>query len=254
MMAVIKTYPITIVDVFAEKSLAGNQLAVVDHAADLSTEVMQAIALETNFSETTFIIAKQAGQAKVRIFTPALELPFAGHPTIGTAWVLTQGRGEIILDLKVGTVPVKFADDGIGWMLPPETIFTGSLERHIAAELIGVAAHAFSDQLPIELAENGPRFLMLPVKDLATLKSVKFNAALHRSLLQRDIGVQCVFIFTQDAYSDAANYASRLFFESHGVREDPATGSANAAFAAYLRKHCGEIGDVVVDQGVEINR
>ena len=104
-------YPLTIVDVFAEQRLEGNQLAVVHDAAGLSDTEMQAIAREMNFSETTFVTSVSESFASVRIFTPAWELPFAGHPTLGTAWVLTDGVGEITLGLGVGHIPVAFQDD-----------------------------------------------------------------------------------------------------------------------------------------------
>lgn len=246
-------YPISIVDVFAERQLAGNQLAVVKDAASLTDEQMQAIALETNFSETTFVTETSEGRASVRIFTPAWELPFAGHPTVGTAWVLTGGRGSITLDLGVGPVDVVF-EEGVGWMTPPEVAFTGTIDVAQAADLVGLQPSDFAADLPIELAEVGPKFVLLPVKDLATLKKAKLNGDLHQQLLGEGIGVQCVFVFTAEAYEPAADYASRMFFESSGVREDPATGSANTAFAAYLRKHLGNLGRVVVDQGVEIKR
>jgi trans-2,3-dihydro-3-hydroxyanthranilate isomerase len=248
-----RTYPITIVDVFAESKLAGNQLAIVRNAADLTDDEMQAIALETNYSETTFVLAEAETRATVRIFTPAWELPFAGHPTVGTAWLLAEGKGKITLDLPVGPVDVEFTD-GIGWMTPPEVQFKGSFAIADAAQLLGLEADDISEQLPIELAEVGPKFLLCPVKDLATLKRAKLNGELHSAYLAQGVGVQCVFVFTEEAYDDSADIASRMFFESSGLREDPATGSANAAFAAYLRKHRGNVGSVVVDQGVEIGR
>ena len=248
-----RTYPISIIDVFAESRLAGNQLAVVHDAAGLSDAEMQAIALEMNYSETTFVIERSARRARVRIFTPAFELPFAGHPTVGTAWELTRGEGSITLELNVGPVTVDF-NDGVGWMTPPPVQFKGSLEVSTAAQLVGLPEAACGTDLPIELAEVGPQFLLLPVKDLASLKACDLDVELHRRLLAEGLGVQCVFVFTSEAYGDDADYASRMFFESAGKREDPATGSANSAFAAYLRKHRGELGDVVVDQGVEINR
>ena len=105
---------LTIVDVFAESKYAGNQLAVVQGAGALSTQTMQAIALEMNYSETTFVTAADASSAKVRIFTPNQELPFAGHPTLGTAWVLSGGTGTFTLELTAGAVPVRF-DKGLGW-------------------------------------------------------------------------------------------------------------------------------------------
>jgi trans-2,3-dihydro-3-hydroxyanthranilate isomerase len=248
-----RTYPISIVDVFAEKPLAGNQLAVVRDAQTLTDQQMQDLARETNFSETTFVVARSAGRATVRNFTPSAELPFAGHPTLGTAWELTQGQGEIVLDLGLGPVPVSF-DAGIGWMTPPEVQFNGSIEPAEAAQLISVDEHELSASLPIELAQVGPRFVLVPVRDLAVLRRAKLNGQLHAELVERGIGVQCVFVFTDDAYEPDANYACRMFFNAAGIREDPATGSANTAFAAYLYKHFGSIGEVVVDQGVEIQR
>ena len=234
---------LSIVDVFAEKPLAGNQLAVVRDAAALSDGQMQDIAREMNFSETTFITGESDGRASVRIFTPSRELPFAGHPTVGTAWELTQGEGEITLDLAVGPVAVAF-EDGIGWMVPPEVEFQGAMDSADAARLLGIDEGDFDPEFPIELAEVGPSFALLPVKSLSVLKSVAVASPIDRSL----------FVFTADAYGESADFASRMFFDAGGIREDPATGSANTAFAAYLRKHRGDLGSVVVDQGVEINR
>ncbi len=247
-----RAFPLSIVDVFAETKLAGNQLAIVHNAGSLRDDEMQAIAREMNFSETTFVLERNAANATVRIFTPAWELPFAGHPTLGTAWELTRGTGEITLDLPAGPVPVSFSD-GVGWMQPPEVEFLDTLDDETAANLVGLDGSAIGSDLPIEIAEVGPRFVLIPLNGLTALKAAKLD---ERGYLQlRDtLGVQCVFLFTEDAYEPAADFASRMFFESAGIREDPATGSANSAFAAYLRKHRGEIGMVVVDQGVEMQR
>ena len=248
-----RTYRTDIVDVFAETRLAGNQLAVVHDAGSLSETEMQAIALETNFSETTFVLSRGDGRATVRIFTPAWELPFAGHPTIGTAWVLTEGEGEIILDLPVGPVEV-FIRDGVAWMTPPEVTFSGTLDITEVAALVGLESDDLAADWPVELASVGPDFVLVPVKDLATLKRARLNAEHHVRLLSDGVGVQCVFLFCDQPYSVDADFSARMFFESGGIREDPATGSANTAFAAYLRKHRGNIGNVVVEQGMEINR
>ncbi len=253
MSSVARNFAVTIVDVFAERKLAGNQLAVVHDAATLSDEEMQAIALETNFSETTFVLSQQTGRASVRIFTPAWELPFAGHPTIGTAWVLTGGSGEITLDLPAGPVRVVIRDD-IAWMTPPEVEFRGLVERDRAAQLAGLVPEDFSPDWPVELARVGPDFVLLPVNSLEALQRAKLNGDLHQALLAQGVGVQCVFLFCDQPYSADADFSARMFFESGGIREDPATGSANTAFAAYLRKHRGNIGNVVVEQGMEINR
>ena len=121
--------------------------------------------------------------------------------------------------------------------------------------MIGVDEQQIAADYPIELAEVGPRFVLIPVRDLAALQQAQLDAVVRQRLLDNGVGVQCVVVFSADAYpSSGAQYAARMFFESAGIREDPATGSANSAFAAYLRKHRGEIGQVIVDQGVEIKR
>lgn len=121
----------TVVDVFAEKPLSGNQLAVVHGAMHLETTEMQAIALETNLSETTFVVDESPEEAQVRIFTPTRELPFAGHPTLGTAWVLGRNRDSYTLNLQAGSVRVTFEESGIAWMEPPACRAGGSVERTI---------------------------------------------------------------------------------------------------------------------------
>ncbi len=244
---------LTIVDVFAERPLAGNQLAVVRDARGLSTEAMQDIAREMNFSETTFVISEADRRATVRIFTPEWELPFAGHPTLGTAWVLARGEGLFTLELEVGAVPVEFSE-GLGWMTPPPVALGDSFAAADAARLIGLEAAQLDDSHPIRFAEVGPKFLLIGVKDLAALRASKLDEALHRQYLDEGLGVQCVFIFTADSYTPDADYASRMYFHSGSVREDPATGSANSAFAAYLKDLRGGSFDVVVDQGVEMKR
>ncbi|MEM9620043.1 MAG: PhzF family phenazine biosynthesis protein [Pseudomonadota bacterium] len=248
-----RQYPIAILDVFAEQRLAGNQLAVVHDAADLSTAQMQAIARETNFSETTFVLSHTAGQAEVRIFTPVRELPFAGHPTVGTAWELTRGVGEIVLNLKAGPVTVEFAD-GIGWMTPPAVTFSGELDTEAAASLLGLNTDQIGTSTPVALAEVGPRFVLIPVRDLASLRQAALQVEARRALLDQGVPVDSIFLFTDEPYATEADYAARMFFEASGIREDPATGSANTAFAAYLLRHHGALGEVIVDQGVEMQR
>jgi trans-2,3-dihydro-3-hydroxyanthranilate isomerase len=244
---------ITIVDVFAEQPFAGNQLAVVHDAAALTTQQMQTIALETNFSETTFITREAAGEADVRIFTPVSELPFAGHPTLGTAWVLTGGSGSIRLNLAAGSVPVSF-HDGIGWMTPPPVTFEAGEASELAARLVGLPHETLAaDDYPLRYATVGPRFLMIGITTLVDLKRVRIDEQLFHEL-SADGTVFSVFVFTDQSYEPAADFAARMFFAVDGIREDPATGSANAAFAAYLRSLEQSERQVVVDQGVEINR
>ncbi|MCZ6657456.1 MAG: PhzF family phenazine biosynthesis protein [Gammaproteobacteria bacterium] len=244
---------LTIVDVFAETLYAGNQLAVVEDCAHLDDATMQDIAREMNFSETTFVTARHDGRATVRIFTPTTELPFAGHPTLGTAWVLAGGEGEYTLDLGVGPVRVTFAD-GLGWMEPPDVRFDGTFEPDKAAELVGLDVADLDPDYPLQFAQVGPKFILIGVKTLDALRRASLNGDLHADYLASGIGVQCVFVFSSDSYGEDADYAARMFFHAGSVREDPATGSANSAFAAYLKNLFGMGRTYVVDQGVEMQR
>jgi trans-2,3-dihydro-3-hydroxyanthranilate isomerase len=244
---------LTIVDVFAERRYQGNQLAVVENARDLTTNQMQDIAREMNFSETTFVLEHNDERATVRIFTPEWELPFAGHPTLGTAWVLAGGQGRYILDLEVGAVSVEFESE-LGWMTPPPVSLGVEFDRQAAAELIGLDASGLDPKFPVRLAQVGPEFILIGVKDLPALRAAKLDDVLHQQYLADGVGVQCVFLFTTDSYGPDADFAARMFFNSGGSREDPATGSANTAFAAYLQELKGGGFEAVVDQGVEMNR
>ncbi|MCR9260974.1 MAG: PhzF family phenazine biosynthesis protein [Pseudomonadaceae bacterium] len=252
---------IVVVDVFAEKPLAGNQLAVVLGAADLTEEQMQLIAREMNFSETTFVLREAADEADVRIFTPASELPFAGHPTLGTAWVLTAGARSITLNLAGGRVPVDFVD-GVAWMTPPPVEFKEPIATGDAAALLGLSESDLNSDFSVAVAVVGPGFLLVPLKDLSTLKGARFNLDLLHEMTASgvlDKSVDGVFAFSSEPYDATADFASRMFFEAGDAREDPATGSANACFAAYLKAAGGGAktvsgASVVVDQGVEILR
>jgi trans-2,3-dihydro-3-hydroxyanthranilate isomerase len=244
-----------IVDVFAEARYAGNQLAVVRDCAGLSATKMQDIAREMNFSETTFVVHESPTAAAVRIFTPGEELAFAGHPTIGTAWVLGHHRQAYVLHLAVGDVEVRFdGAHGVAWMAPPRPELGERFPAERAARLVGLTAADFSAELPPQLVSIGPKFVFVGVRDLATLRRCQLDVAYHRACLAEGLPVNAVFVFSPQAYSADANYAARLFFDANGVREDPATGSANSGFAAYLRQHLGKPIDAIVEQGFEIKR
>ena len=252
---------IAVVDVFAEKPLAGNQLAVVLGAADLSDEQMQLIAREMNFSETTFVLREASDEAQVRIFTPATELPFAGHPTLGTAWVLTGGKRSITLEFAGGRVPVDFVD-GVAWMTPPPVVFKNPIPTDDAAALLGLIDTDLNPDFAVAVAVVGPGFLLVPVQDLTTLKAARFNLdKLHEMTRdgRLDKAVNGIFAFSSEPYDNNADFAARVFFDAGDAREDPATGSANACFAAYLKAASGNAGAgssaaIVVDQGVEMSR
>ncbi|MXY63787.1 MAG: PhzF family phenazine biosynthesis protein [Gammaproteobacteria bacterium] len=240
----------TIVDVFAERPLSGNQLAVVHGAVHLDTAEMQAIALETNFSETTFVVDESPEEAQVRIFTPTRELPFAGHPTLGTAWVLGRNRDSYTLNLQAGSVRVTFEDDGIAWMEPPPVEPGDMLNTHSAAALIGLSPDDIDTRYPCRFATIGPRFALVGVKGLDVLRRAVIRTDMYDDLAGR--GELGMFAFTEGAYHDDAHFAARMFHH-RGLREDPATGSANTAFASHLRS-LGTQGRIVVEQGFEVGR
>ena len=245
------TMDCTIVDVFAERPLAGNQLAVVQGCAHLDSAAMQAIAREMNFSETTFVLEEREGDARVRIFTPDRELPFAGHPTLGTAWVLGRDRGTYTLDLAGGRVPVTFESDGIVWMEPPPVDLGESLDAARAAALLGLTEFDLDDRFPSRFATVGPWFALIGLENLDALRCIAVDPAVYEEVSAG--GWLALFAFTDEPYHDDADFAARMLIPFDGLREDPATGSANTALAAHLRS-LGIRGSFVVEQGFEIDR
>ena len=166
-----------IVDVFAEKNYAGNQLAVFRHAEAVSTDEMQQIAREMNFSETTFILSGEQpnGGCDVRIFTPKEEVPFAGHPNLGTAHIIQneilQGNAKkVCLNLKVGQIPVTFEQNGYCWMKQIEPTFGQQLNREIMAPILGLDVSEIDERYPIEEVSTGLPFFIVPLKTIAGLK------------------------------------------------------------------------------------
>ena len=240
----------SIVDVFAERPLSGNQLAVVRGCSHLDTATMQAIALETNFSETTLVVEEFSDEARVRIFTPTRELRFAGHPTLDTAWVLGRDRDSYTLDLPAGRVRVTFEAGGIAWMQPPPVEPGDVLSPQSAAALLGLSPADIDNRYPCRFATIGPWFVLIGVKGLDVLRRATVRTDVYDELAGE--GVLGVFVFAGEAYSDDAHFAARMFHH-RGLREDPATGSANTAFAAHLHS-LGVRGGIVVEQGFEIGR
>ena len=244
------TMDCTIVDVFAERPLTGNQLAVIRRCARLDSAEMQAIAREMNFSETTFVMEERAGDARARIFTRDRELPFAGHPTLGTAWVLGRDRGCYTLELAAGRVPVTF-EDGIGWMEPPAVRMGDLVDGSRAAALLGLDESEIEGRYPCRFATLGPWFLLVGVRTLDALRRVSVDPAVYADIASG--GWLSLFVFTEETYNEDADVAARMLTFHGTLHEDPATGSANTAFAAHLRS-LGGSGAVVVEQGFEIDR
>ena len=255
-----------IVDVFAEKKYSGNQLAVISDANNLSDIEMQKIANEMHFSETTFIFGLKLsnGGYDARIFTPAREVPFAGHPTLGTAYVINhflapkQAR-EIILNLKAGQIRVVFEKNQSGeeilWMkqLPP--VFGRTFDPARICDLLGLDKSDFDSRYPIQEVSTGLPFVIVPLKSLSAVKLAKVNLNANVQLMQE---IQAgILVFSPETYNKENNLNARVFVDVFGIPEDPATGSGNGCLAAYLTKNLyfGDSKvDVKVEQGYEINR
>jgi trans-2,3-dihydro-3-hydroxyanthranilate isomerase len=237
-------------DVFTDVPLAGNQLAVFTDARDIPEEQLQKLARETNFSETTFVYPPEAdGHVKMRIFTPAQEVPFAGHPTLGTAFVLggPLQLTEIRIETGRGTVPVRLEREGarivFGWMRQPTPTIVPFERAEELQEILGVRS-----ALPVELYDNG-----LPHVYVA-LASPDEVAALRpdfgRLATLGEVGINCF------APVGGERWKTRMFAPAFFVAEDPATGSAAGPLALHLARH-GHAAfgtEIEIAQGAEIGR
>ena len=256
-----------IVDVFAESKYAGNQLAVFRRAADIPSEMMQKIARETNFAETTFILSddEREGGFDVRIFTPEDEVPFAGHPTLGTSYII---RNEIIgkpieslkLNLKVGQIPVTFKQTESGqeilWMRQIQPKFGKTLEVGIVAEMLGLKTADFDTRFPIMEVSTGLPFVIAPLKTMQAVKSMMIDQRKYWELVE-NLEAKDIMVFSPETYNRDHQLNARVFPLCHGIPEDPATGSANGCLAGYLvrsRYFDNDKIDICVEQGYEIGR
>lgn len=249
-----------IVDVFAEERYAGNQLAVVRGGADLPDETLQKIALEMNYSETTFVLSEEQtdGGYDVRIFTPGDEVPFAGHPTLGTAYVirheiLASPVESITLHLKAGEILVSFGE--VLWMrqLPPT--FGEVLDHTSVARALKLETADLDDRSPVQEVSTGLPALIVPLRDLDALRRCKVDWERYTKVAGSG---KNLYVFCPEPHDDGpGNLSARMFANDLGVPEDPATGSAAGCLAAYLLEH-SYLGtdpvDVRVEQGYEIGR
>lgn len=255
--------PFLQLDVFTTHPLEGNPLAVFPDARDLSDERMQAIAREMNLSETTFIFPREAGVegehgTRVRIFTPTEELPFAGHPTLGTAFALRgNSRTTIIqLELNVGTVPVRFEDPpgaaSFGEMTQPDPVFGEVHQPEKIGEVTGIPLEDMDSQLPIETVSTGVPFTIVPLRSLAAASRVFVNPERVSAYLERSGGKFFYFVSRETKDPSARLHARMLF----GSGEDPATGSAAGCAAAWMVAHAIAQPEqqVLIEQGLEISR
>jgi len=252
-----------IVDVFAETKYAGNQLAVFRGAGELSGVEMQRIAREINFSETTFILSDEPnkGGFEVRIFTPREEVPFAGHPTLGTAHIINQailgGRAnEVVLNLKVGQIPVRFSPDGYCWMKQIQPVFGPTHEAGILADVLGLNVHDLDERFPVEEVSTGLPFFIVPLKTIAALRQAKVDQGKYFELIKNTLA-KGILIFCPETHEAGNDLSVRVFVDYYGVPEDPATGSGNGCLAGYLvkQRYFGqERINIRSEQGYEIGR
>lgn len=260
-------HEIHIVDVFAESKYSGNQLAVVTGANSIPDADMQRIARETNFSETTFILSQtqRDGGYDVRIFTPTAEIPFAGHPTVGTAYVLrnhvlASSVASLRLNLKIGPVVVDFEEEADGrqlvWMSAPYPEFGKTFDPEPLAAVLGLTPADVDDRFPVEEVSLGVPFTFVPLRGLEAVRRARYRMEQYERV--QDLGFNpCIFLFCAETYAAEHQFNARMFAAPFGVPEDPATGSANACLAAYLLRHgyvSGDRLDVRVEQGYEIGR
>ncbi|MBF2003884.1 MAG: PhzF family phenazine biosynthesis protein [Chlorogloeopsis fritschii C42_A2020_084] len=256
-----------IVDVFAESKYTGNQLAVFTNAADITSEQMQVIAKEINYSETTFLtsIEQKSGGYDVRIFTPKQELPFAGHPTLGTAYVLQREIikhpvPKIFLNLKVGQIPVtvEYADHAVEcmWMQQKAPTFHQILAAETIAEILKIQPDEIDSRFPIQEVSTGVPFIIVPLKTLETVKRIKVNQDKYFQLINTT-DAKCILAFCSETYHPNNQLNVRVFCDYLGIPEDPATGSANGCLAGYLAEYSyfgKQKISVRVEQGYEIKR
>ena len=250
-------------DVFTSRPLEGNQLAVFTDARGLSDDEMQKLARETNLAETTFILPRDAAVErehghKVRIFTVNEELPFAGHPTLGTSWYLQQQTkaSEVVLDLKVGKIPVRFEQrDGLlfGEMRQAEPQFGATHPHDVIAGVLGLPIAELDERLPIQTISTGIPFTIVPFRSLATLQKLTISWNQMATYLAT-IGNPAFFYFvSRETVDPKATLHARMIFYNG---EDPATGSAAGCCTAWAVKY-GVLEPEkqgLIEQGIETRR
>lgn len=267
----IRSYRFVQVDVFTDRVFGGNPLAVFLDARGLDDALMQQIAREMNLSETVFLFppSRPDYAAALRIFTPACEVPFAGHPTVGTAWVLAahglgpSGASRFVLEERIGPVPVELEGDpgrpDFIWMTHQEASFDPALdEREAMAGALGLAEADLLPGAPIQAGSTGSKFLFVPLCDRAAVDRAVLDVRRMLAVMG-DRPRLGIFVFAPDPDPGAGRVYSRMFApHTSGVPEDPATGSASGPLGAYLVRHglvkkAGEV-TIVSEQGTRMGR
>jgi trans-2,3-dihydro-3-hydroxyanthranilate isomerase len=258
-------------DVFTSQPFRGNQLAVFTDARGMEPWRMQAFAREMNFSESTFILPAEAAgtDIRMRIFTPGIELPMAGHPTIGStfalahAGVIRPGTNRFVFGLGIGPTPVDLEWDGdrlrFAWMTQRNPEFGPEVKnRQAVAEALGLGDMDLHPDLPVQQVSCGVPFVMVPLKDRQTVDRAVSDAAAFNRLGAVLQGVRELFLFAPSRSGDEVTAYSRMFAPGLGIVEDPATGSASGPLGSYLVQHSvvsgAEAARMMSLQGVAMGR
>ena len=254
------------VDVFAERPYSGGQLAVVVGTQTLSDETMQQFAAEMNFSETTFVnsVPEENGGYRVRIFTPAREIAFTGHPILGTAWVIrhfiSPASDQVVLNLAIGEVPVTFetSPDGkdVVWFLAPPMTLGKTIPREPIAAALGLLPEDIDTGSPVQVVTAGTSAIIVPIRSLDALKRSALNLDAFAPLAVEGFP-PLTYLFCNQTHRQENDLCVRFFFEAHGAREDPATGNGAAFLGAYLLQHQvmgGPDLSLRIEQGHEVRR
>jgi trans-2,3-dihydro-3-hydroxyanthranilate isomerase len=260
--------PVVQVDVFTGTPLEGNQLAVFTDARSLKEDELQPLAREMNFSETTFVFPRDAATerargVRVRIFTVDEEVPFAGHPTLGTAMVLRNGNGaqgaggadEVILDLNAGSIPVRFSSrqgQPFGIMTQRDPEFGQKHDREAVARAAGLSLDDIADDIPIQTVTTGNAFAIVPAKSLRVLQNLAPAWAPMGNYLGKT-DAKFLYFVSRETLNPQAILQARMFFNNG---EDPATGSAAGPCAAWAVEY-GVIPpdtETLLEQGLEMKR
>ena len=259
-----------LVDVFTTQAFGGNQLAVFPDARGIPPELMQKIARELNLSETSFVLppGDSSSDFRLRIFTPAAELPMAGHPTVGTAFLISrlglidtsEGERTVRFEEGVGVIRVSVEFAGgepskVTMEQPPPKFSGPPADGETIASLLSIDQAGLDPGLPVEVVSCGVPFLYVPIKDLATIRSIKLRLDIWEEVL-KDSEAPQVFAFSKEVERQGSTVHSRMFAPAMGIAEDPATGAASGPLGCYLVKHgVAEAGEMIVsEQGMEMGR
>jgi trans-2,3-dihydro-3-hydroxyanthranilate isomerase len=260
-----------LVDVFTDSVFGGNQLAVFPKGEEVPEHLMQQIAKELNLSETTFVLppVNPQNDIKLRIFTPGQELPMAGHPTIGTAFVLLQqellsseGRNQLVFEEGVGDIPVAFEQNGqelgLITMTQPFPKFGQTVTNvQLLADLLSLSPEDILPEPAAQVVSCGVPYLFVPLKNLAAVQKARLRTEILENQLNL-IGSQSVFLFSMETEDPANHVHGRMFAPAFGIPEDPATGSACGPLGCYLVHHKlvpeQASSHIVCEQGFEMGR